>query len=60
LYRDASGTLVNAVIFYNAVRVPPSAATIVHTRGVVANLATNVVDATRSMSTIGELEIGGD
>ncbi len=60
LYRDASGTLVNAVTFYNAVRVPPAAATIVHTRGVVANLATNVVDATRSTSTIGELEIGGD
>lgn len=59
LYRDASGNLVDAVSFYNAVMVPPAVATIVHVRGVVASLTTNVVDATRSTSTIGELEIGG-
>jgi len=59
LYRDASGNLVDAVSFYNAVLVPPAAATVVHARGVVANLTTDVVDATRSASTIGELEIGG-
>ncbi len=59
-YRDASGTLVDATTFYNAVLVPPAVPTMVHARGVVANLATNVVDATRTVSTTGELEIGKD
>jgi hypothetical protein len=59
-YRDVGGTLVDATTFYNAVLVPPAVPTMVHARGVVANLATNVVDATRSVSTIGELEIGED
>jgi hypothetical protein len=56
-YRDASGNLVDATSFYNAVQVPPAVPTIVHARGVVASLATNVVDSTRTSSTIGELEI---
>lgn len=56
-YRDATGTLVDATTFYNAVLVPPAVPTAVHARGVVASLATNVVDATRAASTIGELEI---
>lgn len=59
-YRDVSGTLVDATTFYNAVLVPPAVPTMVHARGVVANLATNVVDATRTVSTTGELEIGKD
>lgn len=59
-YRDIGGTLVDAATFYNAVQVPPAVPTMVHARGVVANLATNVVDATRSVSSIGELEIGED
>jgi len=59
LYRDASGNLVDAVSFYDAVLVPPAAATVVHARGMVADLTADVVDATRSTSTIGELEIGG-
>lgn len=59
-YRDVSGTLVDATTFYSAVLVPPAVPTMVHARGVVASLATNVVDATRSVSTIGELEIGED
>jgi hypothetical protein len=59
-YRDVSGALVDATTFYNAVLVPPSVPTMVHARGVVATLATNVVDATRSVSTTGELEIGED
>lgn len=59
-YRDASGDLVDAVTFYNAVQVPPAVPSMVHARGVVASLATNVVDATRTTSTIGELEIGED
>lgn len=57
LHRDANGSQVDAASFYAAVLVPT---TVVHARGVVSNLATNVVDATRSTSTIGELEIGGD
>lgn len=59
-YRDVLGTLVDATTFYSAVQVPPALPTMVHARGVVANLATNIVDATRSVSTTGELEIGGD
>lgn len=59
-YRDVNGVLVDAATFYGAVQVPPAVPTMVHARGVVANLATNVVDATRSVSTIGELEIGED
>jgi hypothetical protein len=59
-YRDASGTLVDAATFYAAVAVPPAVPTMVRARGVVASLATNVVDATRSVSTTGELEIGED
>jgi Domain of unknown function (DUF5666) len=57
-YRDASGTLVDAATFYAAVQVPPAAPSTVHARGVVTGLASNTVDATRSASTIGELEIG--
>jgi len=57
-YRDASGSLVDAVIFYNAVLVPPAVPSIVHARGVVASLASTIVDATRTSSTTGELEIG--
>jgi hypothetical protein len=50
--------LVDAVTFYGAVLVPPAVPSIVHVRGVVATLATHVVDATRTTSTVGELEIG--
>jgi len=57
-YRDASGALVDAATFYAAVQVPPAAASTVHARGIVAGLASNSVDATRAVSTIGELEIG--
>ncbi len=59
-YRDASGAVVDAATFYNAVLVPPAVPTVVHARGVVANLSINVVDATKTVSTYGELEIGGD
>ena len=52
--------VVDAATFYDAVQVPPAVPTIVHARGVVANLSTNVVDATRTVSTDGELEIGGE
>jgi hypothetical protein len=57
-YRDASGTLVDAATFYNAVQVPPAVPSVVHARGVVASLASAIVDATRTSSTTGELEIG--
>jgi hypothetical protein len=57
-YRDAAGILIDAATFYSAVQVPPAVPSIVHARGVVASLATDVVDATRTSSTIGELEIG--
>ena len=59
-YRDQSGTLIDATSFYNLVQVPPAVPSIVRARGVVATLATNVVDATRSTSTTGELEIADD
>ncbi len=59
-YRDFSGTLVDAATFYGAVAVPPAVPSIVHVRGVVDALATNVVDATRTVSTTGELELGED
>lgn len=59
-YRDLAGTSVDPATFYAAVAVPPAVASVVHARGVVANLATNAVDATRSVSTTGELELGGD
>jgi hypothetical protein len=58
-YRDASGNLVDGTSFYTTVQVPPASATTVHARGVVANLGVSLVDATRSTSNIGELEIGG-
>jgi len=57
-YRDASGMLVDAATFYAAVQVPPAVPSTVHARGVVSRLTSNMVDATRSASTIGELEIG--
>jgi hypothetical protein len=56
-YRDADGNLIDAVAFYNLVAVPPAVPTAVHARGVVASLATNDLDATRTSSTTGELEI---
>ena len=57
-YRDASGALVDATTFYAAVQMPPAVPSTVHARGVVARPASNTVDATRTASTIGELEIG--
>ena len=57
LYRDLSQITVDAATFYAGVSVPPAVPSVVHARGVVANLATNVVDATRSTSTVGELEL---
>lgn len=59
-YRDASGNLTDAPSFYDAVLVPPAVPTVVHARGVVADLATTLVDATRDVSTTGELAIGED
>jgi len=59
-YRDASGALVDAATFYDAVLVSTAVPTVVHARGVVAGLSTNVVDATRTVSTTGELEIAGE
>lgn len=56
-YRDADGTLIDATSFYNLVAVPPAVPTLVRARGVVAGLATNTLDATRTTSTTGELEI---
>jgi Domain of unknown function (DUF5666) len=60
LYRNADRALVDAASFYALVQVPPAVPTMVHARGVVADLATNVVDATRTTSIYGELEIGED
>ena len=59
-YRDAGGAAVDAVTFYDLVQVPPAVPTVVHARGVVAGLSTNIVDATRAVGTIGELQIGGE
>jgi hypothetical protein len=59
-YRDATGALIDATTFYAAVAVPPAVPTVVHARGVVDSLGANVVDATRSVSTTGELQIGAD
>lgn len=59
-YRDLGGTLVDAATFYDGVAVPPAVPSIVHARGVVPSLAANVVDATRTVSTTGELELGED
>ncbi len=56
-YRDPSGALIDATSFYNLVQIPPAVPSIVHARGVVASLTTNVVDATRTTSTRGELKI---
>lgn len=56
-YRDATGALTDATSFYALVSVPPAAPSIVHARGVVAELASDVLDATRSTSTTGELEL---
>jgi hypothetical protein len=56
-YRDADGTLIDAATFYGLVAVPPAVPTMVRARGIVASLATNTLDATRTASTIGELEI---
>jgi hypothetical protein len=42
------------------VLVPPAVPTVVHARGVVAGLSSDVVDATRTVSTTGELEIRGE
>jgi hypothetical protein len=60
LYRDVNQITVDAATFYGAVQVPPAVPSIVHARGVVATLATNVVDATRSNSTVGELELADE
>ncbi len=56
-YRDADGVLIDAASFYAQVTVPPAVPGVVHARGVVADLASMVLDATRSTSTTGEVEL---
>ena len=56
-YRDESGTLIDAASFYGLVQTPPALPTMVHAHGVVAGLSVNIVDATRTVATDGELEI---
>lgn len=57
-YRDSDGELIDAAAFYALVAVPPAVPSVVRARGVVADLAGNVVDATRANSTTGEVELG--
>lgn len=59
-YREVDGALVDATSFYDDVLVPPAPASVVHARGVVATLATTVLDATRTASTFGEVKVGED
>jgi hypothetical protein len=60
IYRDQNRNQIDATTFYNLVQVPPAVPSVVHARGVVSSLTSNVVDSTRSTSTTGELRISDD
>jgi len=56
-YRDVLGNLITAVDFYNLVQVPPALPTIVRAQGVVTPAGDSALNATRTTSTRGEVEI---
>jgi len=56
-YRDVLGNLITAVDFYNLVQVPPALPTIVRAQGVANPASDSILDATRTTSTRGEVEI---
>ena len=56
-YRDVLGNLIAAVDFYNLVQVPPALPTIVRAQGVASPASDSTLDATRTTSTRGEVEI---
>ncbi|WP_144290209.1 DUF5666 domain-containing protein [Ideonella sp. A 288] len=55
-YRDPEGNLISATDFYALAQVPPAVPSVVRAQGVAATVA-NTVDATRTSSNRGEVEI---
>jgi Domain of unknown function (DUF5666) len=56
-YRDTSGNLINDVAFYDLLLLPPAATTIVRAQGEASAGSLSMIDATRSVSSRGEVEI---
>jgi hypothetical protein len=56
-YRDALGNLIADVAFYGLMQAPPAVATIVRAQGVASTTSAGTIDATRTASTHGEVEI---
>ncbi len=56
-YRDALGNLISGVAFYELVQVPPSLPTVVRAQGIASPASGSLIDATRTASTRGEVEI---
>lgn len=56
-YRDEFGNLIDDAAFYALLQVPPAAATTVRAQGVASATSLSTIDATRTTSTRGEVEI---
>ena len=56
-YRDLSGNLITDITFYGLVQVPPAVPTIVRAQGVANAASGHAIDATRTTSSRGEVEI---
>jgi hypothetical protein len=56
-YRDALGNLVSDAAFYEMVQVPPALPSIVRAQGIASAAGAGTIDATRTASTRGEVEI---
>jgi len=56
-YRDAMGNLITDITFYGLLQVPPQVPTVVRAQGVASATSADAIDATRTVTTRGEVEI---
>ncbi len=56
-YRDIDGILITDAAFYALVQVPPALPSVVRAQGIASATSANRIDATRTLSTHGEVEI---
>jgi len=56
-YRDIDGNLITDAAFYALVQVPPAVPSVVRAQGIASAASASRIDATRTLSTRGEVEI---
>jgi hypothetical protein len=56
-YRDTQSALITDVEFYGLLQVPPAVPSIVRVQGVAGLFSTSTIDASRTSSNRGEVEL---